>query len=53
MKGVSFAAALFILTIVALGQNDGTSVDRQRALANSYCNSCHNDQMKGGLGRRM
>jgi len=29
-------------------QNDGASVDAQRALVNQYCSGCHNDKLKSG-----
>jgi hypothetical protein len=40
--------ALVILTAGALGQNDGTSIESQRALVNQYCVGCHNDRVKSG-----
>src|SRR5688500_1946596 len=48
MKGLLVCVALVILTLVAFGQDNGTTLESHRALVNGYCSSCHNDETKSG-----
>jgi len=48
MKGLCVCLGLLSLTLVVAGQNDGASVESQRALVNGYCSSCHNDDTDSG-----
>src|SRR5215510_16590526 len=49
MKGIFlFAGGLALMAMVALSQNEATTVESQRALVNQYCSGCHNDNVKSG-----
>src|SRR5947208_10440861 len=43
-----FLGGLLIVAVVALAQNNESSLDSQRALVNQYCAGCHNDKLKSG-----
>jgi mono/diheme cytochrome c family protein len=49
MKGIFlFAGGLALTAMVAMSQNEASTVESQRALVNQYCSGCHNDSVKSG-----
>jgi mono/diheme cytochrome c family protein len=48
MKALFIGTGFVLLTLAALGQGGGTSVESQRALVDGYCSACHNDDTKSG-----
>src|SRR5262245_15906128 len=49
MKGIFlFAGGLALMAMVALSQNEASTVESQRAMVNQYCSGCHNDTVKSG-----
>ena len=49
MKGIFlFAGGLALTAMVAMSQNEASTVESQRALVNQYCSGCHGDNVKSG-----
>jgi hypothetical protein len=49
MKGILlFCGGLVLVAMVAFAQNEGTTVEAQRAVVNEYCAGCHNEKVKSG-----